>query len=191
MPIASKSTLKSYFETGDVPSESNFVDLIDSCYNEQSLNWRYHSFIPDNLSNITFSENSVTEFGINYNANKINRMFIPIPPKAKSLNSLRLYGEGFGSIKNIRLFYYTDFSINNPSLSPITYFNGSNPGTRYTLIDQDPNISLTFALFDETVFINQLLPQQTYRYLSLELKVETPQFIFGRIYLNPFGLQFE
>lgn len=30
MSTASKTTLKSYFETGDVPTQSNFVDLIDS-----------------------------------------------------------------------------------------------------------------------------------------------------------------
>jgi|GEM_PF-4028749 len=30
------NTLKSYFDTGDVPSQSNFRDLIDSTYNSTS-----------------------------------------------------------------------------------------------------------------------------------------------------------
>ena len=30
MPVVDKTTLKSYFETGDRPTESQFIDLIDS-----------------------------------------------------------------------------------------------------------------------------------------------------------------
>ena len=33
MSIQSKTTLKSYFNTGDKPTEAQFADLIDSCYN--------------------------------------------------------------------------------------------------------------------------------------------------------------
>lgn len=33
MSIVSRTTLKSYFETGDTPTQSQFADLIDSCLN--------------------------------------------------------------------------------------------------------------------------------------------------------------
>ena len=33
MSVKTLETLKSYFNTGDKPTESQFVDLIDSCYN--------------------------------------------------------------------------------------------------------------------------------------------------------------
>ena len=35
MSIQSKTTLKSYFKTGDKPTQAQFADLIDSCFNVQ------------------------------------------------------------------------------------------------------------------------------------------------------------
>lgn len=34
MSVQTKTTLKSYFNTGDKPTEAQFADLIDSCYND-------------------------------------------------------------------------------------------------------------------------------------------------------------
>ena len=35
MSQVGKTTLKGYFNAGDVPTESNFADLVDSCHNGQ------------------------------------------------------------------------------------------------------------------------------------------------------------
>lgn len=64
MSIQTKTTLKSYFETGDKPTQAQFADLIDSCYNVQQ--YEDLSLWPDNsssnsttLSNLTLNATSL------------------------------------------------------------------------------------------------------------------------------------
>jgi hypothetical protein len=63
MAVVSRATLKSYFETNDTPTQAQFVDLIDSCFN---LN-------DDNSDNVS-------------NTGTLNRMITP--EKLSDLNKL-------------------------------------------------------------------------------------------------------
>jgi hypothetical protein len=63
MAVVSRATLKSYFETNDTPTQAQFVDLIDSCFN---LN-------DDNSDNVN-------------NTGTLNRMITP--EKLSDLNKL-------------------------------------------------------------------------------------------------------
>jgi len=195
MPQIPKPTLKTYFETGDVPSQSNFEDLIDSCYNER-FNWVYQQFSPeqyeqDMWGNPTFKSiwvglDGITLFDTNGNS-ILKETLIKIPGDAKRLKKIRLFGQGYGVISRLKVFYFTDFVISNPALNPTPNY----PGTRYTYLDINPNLSLTTSLFDKMETINLDLPFQTYRYLVVQLRVQTPNFIFGEISLKPIGLEYE
>jgi hypothetical protein len=49
MAVVSRATLKSYFETNDTPTQAQFVDLIDSCFNLNDDN-------SDNVNNTGYSQ---------------------------------------------------------------------------------------------------------------------------------------
>lgn len=189
MPIISKAILKTKFETGDQPTQLDFENLIDSCYNQQTLDWVYQQYIPDNLIKVEYTNGGITTF-MSGMTTMVKKMFIPIPNGAKKVKSIRLFGQGVGQITNMKLLYYTDFNFSNPALNPTSYF----PGMQYTLLDQDPtiNISLGFPLFDETITVtHQDLDYNSYRFFSLHLTISTPPLIFGNIYLKPFGIEYE
>ena len=70
MPIVNKTTLKSYFQTDDIPTESNFVDFIDTIFNGFSEMPKFLMLQVSQIgvSNPTTSEsiNQIGGFNINY-----------------------------------------------------------------------------------------------------------------------------
>ena len=65
MSVQTKTTLKSYFNTGDKPTEAQFADLIDSCY---SL-FEYGNELCTNLP-------SVIQYSYPISVNKTSGQFI-------------------------------------------------------------------------------------------------------------------
>ena len=64
MSVKTLETLKSYFNTGDKPTESQFVDLIDSCYNNMesealSLQTSAVGYKHQTLQNITLVDDAL------------------------------------------------------------------------------------------------------------------------------------
>lgn len=51
--MVSKETLKSYFETGDIPTQSQFAELIDCCYNIENGQYSNIKTESANISNIS------------------------------------------------------------------------------------------------------------------------------------------
>lgn len=49
--MVSKETLKSYFETGDVPTQAQFAELIDCCYNAET--GEYSTIATNNGSSVS------------------------------------------------------------------------------------------------------------------------------------------
>jgi hypothetical protein len=194
MPLTSKLTLKSYFETGDVPTQANFVDLIDSCYNE-SGGFQWFRFIPEtiNSSGLLYDGNQ-TKFVTN-GANIWFKTMVPIPDGVRKIKSVRLIGNSLGGrIDQLKLLYYSDFQDTN--LTPVADY----PGYRYTLYDQPVAGIPTYifpADFDTQVFMNVELNFTTYRYFSIHLNIKTNAaipFLYipaGYILLKPVGLEYE
>lgn len=118
MPIVDRTILKSYFETGDRPSQSEFEDLIDSNFNlvdDSSVNgWiTYFTREADNITDQFFAF-----FGKDFS----------IPLRARSLDNLKLiWFVTPDSIANytvtISIYYYSD--IQNTDYANSSLYNGA------------------------------------------------------------------
>lgn len=190
MPPISKSILKSYFETGDVPTESNFVDLIDSCHN-LSGGLLVHRFIPDALTSSVQIFYHLTRFNTNGAIQWFN-MVVFIPPAASSIKSMQLVGQIFrSSLIELRLWHFSDVpdSTLNPFQEP--------PGYWHALYQSSVPLPLgaTPQDFNVQIPLNKALKYNNYRYFLLQMGIRTlsasGNVAAGELILKPFGLEYE
>jgi len=141
MPIVDRATLKSYFETGDRPTQSEFEDLIDSSFN----------LADDQIIGKGWLVKLFDEYGDSTNNTNGGVMVINKPLGAKKINALRVVGEISGpasgpAILNVLLLYRTNEYI--PGL--ISHGTGFG-GMRFYRVIGDDNIPDMCAHFQVPV----------------------------------------
>ena len=143
MAIVDRTTLYSYFKTGDKPTENQFRDLIDSNFNlaENSLarGWVTQT-IRDNEDASLFIEN------------------FPIPLGVRELSNIRfvwpINPDGPGDVDmNINLFYYSDIENTDYALSAFNIFGAF---FKHTVVSH--TVTFPFPGSTNTVVVDELIP---------------------------------
>jgi len=196
MTTIPKSTLKSYFETGKIPTEQQFAELVDATYNE-GVGEYFFRFLPEEQSpQIKIGQLLGYDMSIN-NVPGTYRMSIQIPPEASSINTLRLTGGvaiGGSNISEVKLYYFSD--VDDPTLPNKTIvFQAPTFSTyQYELLQVSnfqfntgtnpaPNPAVLF--FEELLIIDEPLNYNNQRLLTLEIEME------GLNAFLPVGVKFE
>lgn len=118
MAVVSIATLKTYFQTGDFPTESQFVDLIDTLNNASTSEYTKYvailnqsgtdapvaTVITDTIGTITFSYDSVGNYRINSTAKfTANKTLVFIGPPTQDTDAgIFLLEWSTSSILNLR-----------------------------------------------------------------------------------------
>ncbi len=156
MAIVDRTTLKSYFETGDRPTQGQFANLIDSAFNlaeDQSVGqgWRVELFKTE--------ESTDPDQG--------GLMATPIPINANSLNTLRLFGRvnldagETDADVNVLLLYASDIQV--PGL--VSVDNGDGLFIHKVVGSTDPIQVLDVTTFTTSgVFDESFTPQLNFQF---------------------------
>jgi len=171
MPVITKPVLKTYFETGDVPTQSNFEDLIDSCYNEGGVLWDTRRITPDSLFDliVTPYSNDMVAFSSNGGFSGFD-MLMPVPHTVKKIKSLQFTGQIFNAAINfVRLSDYAD--AENLAYGPSIDFQNGGFIVYNHLLFHGPILIPSTGSFMSTLNFNIDLPYNHYRYLHLRMQM--------------------
>ena len=192
MPPVSKTTLKSYFETGDTPTQDQFAALIDHSYNQGSGE-HFYNFDPErNPEQGDFYKQENGSVLLANEEEQLYSMYIQIPDDARYIHSIRMIG---GSvlvptyISNFEMKYFTDINgLNIPGVESIG--NPMSPLFRYTLTEEyqlhvNTDGGFTPQHFNEWLSCAGPLDYNKYRYLVLKFTTN------GLAVIGPIGIKYK
>ena len=127
-----KETLKSYFETGDKPTQAQFYELIDAIFEQQAfdtLNWidvsTYIYGKYEQSQNIVFTNNNATDCDGQSNSILVNSVMSNTSTNLKALNQILGHTASvFGSITSIKFAIEVQVVANSsayPFARAVTY----------------------------------------------------------------------
>lgn len=177
MPIKSISVLKAYFETGDTPTESQFVDLIDSFLHKSTgvavTNKTYNSTTGD--VSIAFSDNTSIDFNIKGNESEdiafINGLQAALDSKVDKVNGKELSSNDFTNELKTKLEGLENYEA--PTFYPISFISGLQQTLDDKALDEDVVKSVNGVNPDANGNVDVVVLEQNVKGLRVSANVDT------------------